>query len=76
MLFRYNFFFFFEVKRSIPQGQNRSINTQTHGRAIEPEPLAFIYKNTVACITCAVITFSELKETIAPRGKQDNESIL
>lgn len=63
-------------KRSFPQGQNRRINTEHMGRDIEPESLAFIYKNTVACITSAVITFSEVKETIAPQGQQDNESIL
>lgn len=68
-----NIFFFFKVKRSFPQGQNRRINTEHKARDIEPDSLAFIYKNTVACITFAVITFPEVKEMIR---QQDNESIL
>lgn len=57
-------------------GQNRRIYTENKGRNIEPESLAFIYKNTVACITFAGIIFPEVKETIALHGQQDNESIL
>lgn len=64
------------MKRSFPQGQNRRINTEHKGRDIEPESLAFIYKNTLACITFAAIASPEVTERIELCGQQDNESIL
>lgn len=74
VLFQYNLFF--RVKRSFPHWQNRRMNTEHKGRDTEPESLAFIYKNMVACVTFAVITFPEVKETFALHEKQDNESVL
>lgn len=50
------------MKRSFPQGQNRRSNTEHKGRDIEPESLAFIYKNTVACI--------HLQRSLSPRWKK------
>jgi len=54
--------FFFLVKRSFPQGQtDKRINTEHMGREMvfEPESLAFIYKDMIACIISAVIPLSE-----------------